>query len=59
MQARYAIFWTASAVAAALTLWVASDFFFDAEHHLPIINVPGLMLAATIWLVGWVARFAL
>jgi hypothetical protein len=59
MQARYTIFWTASAVAAALTLWVVSDFFYDSEQHLPIINVPGLVLAAAIWLVGWVARFAL
>jgi hypothetical protein len=59
MEARFGIFWVASAVAAALTLWVVSDFFYGFEQHFPIINTPGLILAAAIWLVGWVARFAL
>jgi hypothetical protein len=59
MKARYAIFWTATAVAAALLLWVASDFMFGLEAKFPIINVPGLILAAAIWLVGWTALFAL
>jgi hypothetical protein len=59
MRARYAIFWMASAVAAAVTLWVASDFVFGLEADFPIINLPGLMLAAAVWLVGWVCRFAL
>ena len=59
MKARYAIFWIASAVAAAFALWVASDFMFGLEAKFPIINLPGLFLAALIWLVGWVALFAL
>ncbi|MGA9010310.1 MAG: hypothetical protein WB495_26345 [Xanthobacteraceae bacterium] len=59
MKARYEIFWTATAVAAALLLWVASDFMFGLEAKFPIINLPGLILAAAIWLVGWIALFAL
>jgi hypothetical protein len=59
MTARYAIFWLASAVAALLTLWVAWDFLVGFGQRFPVINIPGLVLAAAIWLVGWLFRFAL
>ena len=59
MKARYAIFWIASTVAAALTLWVAADFLFGLETRFPVINLAGLILAAAIWLFGWLCRFAL
>jgi hypothetical protein len=59
MEARYMIFWTATALAATVSLWVAFDFLFGLEAHFPVINLPGLILAATIWLVGWICRYAL
>jgi hypothetical protein len=45
MEARYTIFWTATALAATVSLWVAFDFLFGLEAHFPVINLPGLILA--------------
>jgi hypothetical protein len=59
MRARYAIFWLTSGIAAILTLWVAWDFLYGFGQRFPVINLPGLILAAAIWLVGWLCRFAL
>jgi hypothetical protein len=59
MKARHAIFWLASAVAAALTLWVAADLLFGLEAHFPVINLAGLILASAIWLFGWLCLLAL
>ena len=59
MRARYTVFWIASALAAALVVWVAWDFVVGAGERFPVINIPGLILAAAIWGVGWVCRFAL
>ncbi len=46
-------------MAAVLTLWVAYEFFYGVEQNFPVINIPGLILAAAIWAVGWFFRFAL
>jgi uncharacterized membrane protein YvlD (DUF360 family) len=59
MRVRHVIFWLTSAIAAALTLWVVSDFLFGVETRFPVINFVGLLLAAAIWGVGWIFRFAL
>ena len=59
MKIRHAIFWLASALAALITLWVVSDFLFGIETRFPVINFAGLLLAAAIWGVGWICRFAL
>jgi hypothetical protein len=59
MTTRYAIFWMTSAVAALLTVWVAWDFLIGYGQRFPVINIPGLVLAAAVWLVGWICRFAL
>jgi hypothetical protein len=53
------IFWIASAIAVALTLWVAADFLFGVETRFPVINVPGLILAAAIWGIGLLCWFTL
>jgi hypothetical protein len=58
MKVRHALFWTATAIAAALTLWVAADFFYGFETHFPVVNIPGLILAAAIWTIGWLSRLA-
>jgi hypothetical protein len=59
MRARYATFWSATAVAAVLTLCVAYEFFYGVEQHFPVLNIPGLILASAIWGIGWLCRFAL
>jgi len=59
MRARSATFWSATVVAALLTLWVAYEFFYGLEQHFPVINIAGLIVASAIWAVGWLCRFAL
>jgi hypothetical protein len=59
MEARYTIFWTATSLAATISLMVLYEFLFGLEAHFPIVNLPGLILAAGIWVVGWVCRYAL
>ena len=53
------MFWLATAFAAAVTFWVAWDFLYGLGEEFPVINLPGLILAAAIWLVGWIFRLAL
>lgn len=59
MRAGSTIFWLATAFAAALTLWVAYDFLYGLGVNFPVLNLPGLILAAAVWTVGWLCRFAL
>jgi len=59
MRARYATFWSATAVAAVLTLWVAYELFYGMERDFPVLNIPGLVAASAIWAVGWLCRLAL
>lgn len=59
MRARYAIFWTTSAITAVLLLWVLYEFLYGFGQNFPVIDVPGLVVAAAIWVVGWICRVAL
>jgi hypothetical protein len=59
IRAGSTIFWLATAFAAAIILWVASDFLYGLGQDFPVVNLPGVILAAAIWAVGWLCRFAL
>jgi len=58
MRTQHAVFWLASVLAALIMLWVAWDFLYGFGQRFPVINIPGLVLAAAIWSVGWLCRLA-
>lgn len=56
MEVRRAIFWMSAVVAAVLTLWVTWGFVYGLEQHFPVVDLPGLILAAVVFLGGLSCR---
>jgi hypothetical protein len=46
-------YWTATAIAGLLLAWVLWNYSFN---DMPMIQIVPLLLAAVIWLTGWVCR---
>jgi TRAP-type C4-dicarboxylate transport system permease small subunit len=59
MKVGNALFWLASLFAALILLWTASDYFSNLGESYPVLNVPAVLLAGAIWLVGLLCRHAL
>ncbi len=51
------LFWTATIIAGLIVVWEVWGYVYNAERGEPIIRITPLLLAAAIWLVGWVCRY--
>ena len=59
MKVGRTLFWLSTVVAALALLWVASDVLYGmSNNYPPTLDVTGMILAAVIWAVGWLCRFA-
>jgi hypothetical protein len=59
MKVGRTLFWLSTVFAALALLWVASDVFYGlSNNYPPTLDITGLVLAAAIWAVGWLCRFA-
>jgi hypothetical protein len=50
------LFRIATTIAVLIAAWVLWEFVYEAERGHPIIQYHALLIAAVIWLVGWVCR---
>jgi hypothetical protein len=49
-------YWTASAVAALVALWVVWSYVSNADNGEPILQIVPLLLAGAIWLLARLGR---
>jgi hypothetical protein len=49
-------YWTATVIAGLLLAWVLWNYSFNGTIEEPVIQIVPLLLAAVIWLAGWVCR---
>jgi hypothetical protein len=50
------LFKVATIITLLIAAWVLWEFAYDSERGQPIIQYHALLIAAVIWLVGWVSR---
>lgn len=53
------LFWTSTIFAGLILLWAVSDYLANWSENYPVLDVPALALAAVVWLVGLLFRYAL
>jgi hypothetical protein len=61
MTARWAdcVYWSATILAGLIAALVVATYFYNAKRGEPIISIAPLVLAGSIWLIGWAGRHAL
>ncbi len=50
------LYWTSTVIAGLIVLLVVANYMSNTGMGEPIIRIIPLLLAAAIWLVGWVGR---
>jgi hypothetical protein len=50
------LYWLAAGIAGLLGAWVVWNYAYGTIRGHPIISLVPLVLAAVIWLAGWVCR---
>jgi len=46
------LYWLATILAAALAIWVLTDFLYGLSQGVPILRIAALTCAIVIWLIG-------
>jgi hypothetical protein len=53
------LYWTATIIAGLLVAWVVWSYVYNSSRGEPVVLIVPLLLAALIWLAGWICRYVL